>query len=74
MADAAPNDRFFGVLSLILNVRPESLGPESSRDSLDEWDSIKHLYVMLALEEFTGLASASALLQAIAAKTGAVAL
>jgi len=47
-------------------------------------DSIKHLYVMLALEEefsvefseeeFTGLASASALLQAIAAKTGAVAL
>jgi len=57
--------------------------PESSRDSLDEWDSIKHLYVMLALEEefsvefseeeFTGLA-ARRLLQAIAAKTGAVAL
>jgi len=79
MADGAPKDRFFAVLSSILNVTPEALGPESSRDSLEEWDSIKHLYVMLALEEefsvefseeeFTDLASASALLQAIAVKT-----
>jgi acyl carrier protein len=61
--------------------KAESLGPESSRDSLEEWDSIKHMYVMLALEEefsieFTddeiaNLASISDLMHAMTAKTGA---
>jgi acyl carrier protein len=81
MADGTPNHRFFAVLSSILNVKPESLGPESSRDSLEEWDSIKHMYVMLALEEefsieFTddeiaNLANVSDLMHAMTAKTGA---
>jgi len=51
MADGVASDRFFQVLSSILNVGRESLSPQSSRDSLDEWDSIKHMYVVLALEE-----------------------
>ena len=81
MADGTPNHRFFAVLSSILSVNPESLGPESSRDSLEEWDSIKHMYVMLALEEefsieFTddeiaNLANVSDLMHAMTAKTGA---
>jgi len=64
-----------------LNVERESLHPQSSRDTLEEWDSVKHMYVMLALEEefsveFTddeiaNLASVSDLMRAMTAKTGA---
>jgi acyl carrier protein len=81
MPDATADERFFGVLSSILDVRRDALGPESSRDSVEEWDSLKHMYVMLALEdafkvvftddEIANLSSASALLEAIAAKTRA---
>jgi acyl carrier protein len=79
MPDATADERFFRVLSSILDVRRDALGSESSRDSVEEWDSLKHMYVMLALEdafnvEFTddeiaNLSSASALMEAIAAKT-----
>ena len=81
MGDGGVNERFFAVLSSILNVGRESLGPQSSRDSLEEWDSVKHMYVMLALEEefsvefsddeIANLASVSDLMQAMTAKTGA---
>jgi acyl carrier protein len=80
MADGGASERFFGVLSSILNVGRESLTPQSSRDTLEEWDSVKHMYVMLALEEefrieFTddeiaNLASVSDLMNATTAKTG----
>ena len=80
MADGVASDRFFQVLSSILNVGRESLSPQSSRDSLDEWDSIKHMYVVLALEEefriefsddeIANLVSVSDLMRAMTAKTG----
>lgn len=80
MLDRAVNDRFFGVLSSILNVNIESLAPESSRDTLEEWDSIKHMYIILALEEefdvefaddeIANLASMMDLMQAMTTKTG----
>jgi acyl carrier protein len=75
------SERFFEVLSTVLNVGRESLGPHSSRDSLEEWDSIKHMYVVLALEEEFGvqfsddeianLVSVSDLMRAMTKKTGA---
>jgi len=78
--DAAFSDTFFAVFSAILNVRRESLKPESSRDSLEEWDSIKHMHVILALEEqfniqfsddeICNLVSLSDLMQAMTRKTG----
>jgi Acyl carrier protein len=81
MADGGVSERFFGVLSSILNVGRESLTPQSSRDTLEEWDSVKHMYVMQALEEefhieftddeITNLASVSDLMNAMTAKTGA---
>ena len=80
MQNTAPAERFFGVLSSILNVRRELLSPNSSRDSVEQWDSLKHMYVVLALEEefsvefsdleIGTLSSASALMDAITAKTG----
>ena len=80
MADGVPSDRFFQVLSSILNVDREALSPQSSRDSLEEWDSIKHMYVVLALEEefsvefsddeISNLVSVSDLMHAMTKKTG----
>jgi acyl carrier protein len=80
MLDGVPSDRFFQVLSSILNVDRRSLTPQSSRDSLEEWDSIKHMYVVLALEEefsvefsddeIANLVSVSDLMQAMTRKTG----
>jgi acyl carrier protein len=80
MLDGVPSERFFQVLSSVLNVGRESLGPQSSRDSLEEWDSIKHMYVVLALEEEFGvqfsddeianLVSVSDLMRAMTKKTG----
>jgi acyl carrier protein len=80
MLQGAPNERFFQVVSSILNVARESLSPQSSRDSLEEWDSIKHMYVVLALEEefsvefsddeIANLVSVSDLMRAMTKKTG----
>jgi acyl carrier protein len=80
MLEGAPNERFFQVVSSILNVARESLSPQSSRDSLEEWDSIKHMYVVLALEEefsvefsddeIANLVSVSDLMRAMTKKTG----
>jgi acyl carrier protein len=75
-----PSERFFAVLSSVLNVDREVLHPESSRDSVEQWDSLKHMNLVMALEEefgiefsdreITNLSTASALMQAIAAKSG----
>lgn len=70
--------KFFGVLSAMLKVPFESLSRESSRESVEAWDSLKHMHLMLSLEEefgvefsdaeLAGLNSAGALFDAIAAK------
>ena len=72
------DDKFFSLLSLLLNVPRERLDRCSSRKTVEQWDSLKHMHLMLALEEEFGiefddeelskLASAAALLDAIAHK------
>lgn len=72
--------RLFSLLSSILELEAASLGPDSSRDTLEAWDSIKHMYIILALEEEFGvefedveieeLATLPDLMRALAAKTG----
>lgn len=80
MEDRAATSRFFAVASAILDVAPESLAPECSRDNLEAWDSLKHMYIILALEEEFGiefgdeeiaeLSSIGDLMSAITEKTG----
>ena len=72
----------FRVLASILSVPRLSVNHEASRATLDEWDSLKHMQVILALEddfkvefsdiEISELDSASGLIQAIVAKTAEV--
>jgi acyl carrier protein len=48
-------DRVYEVVASILRVPRESLGPDSSPDTLPQWDSLKHLQIILALEEALGI-------------------
>ena len=78
MWNQGTEERFYTVLASVLNVPRPSLTASTSRDSLEAWDSLKHMYMVLALEEefnveFTddeiaSLSSASELMDAIAKK------
>lgn len=71
-------ERFFTLLASMLKVPREAVGADASRESVAEWDSLRHMHLMLALEEEFGiefddgeladLGSAQSLLSAIAAK------
>ena len=75
--------KVYDVLSGILGIPREQLTLDSSRKTIEEWDSLKHMYVMLALEEefqieFTdgeiaSLDRVSALVEALVAKTAGTA-
>ena len=73
-------DKFFNLLSAMLAVPRDQLDHATSRETVPQWDSLKHMHLMLALEdefnvefdddEVSDLSSAAALLGAIAAKGG----
>jgi acyl carrier protein len=48
-------ERVCDVVSSILRVPAESLDDRSSPDTLSSWDSLRHLQVVLALEEAFGV-------------------
>lgn len=39
----------------VLGVSPEDINDDSSMDNLHEWDSVKHLNLVLAIEEVFGV-------------------
>ena len=45
------NERVYKVVSQVLNVPLESINEEFSPDDAHEWDSLKHMNLVLALEE-----------------------
>ena len=47
--------RVYDIVSSMLRVPRASLGPDSSPDTIPEWDSLRHLQIVLALEEALGL-------------------
>jgi acyl carrier protein len=48
-------DQVRGIAADVLQVKPKSLSAESSPESVDSWDSVQHLNLVLALEEQFGL-------------------
>jgi acyl carrier protein len=44
-------DRILKVMSLVFEVPVETLNEDSSSDTIGSWDSLKHLNLILALEE-----------------------
>jgi acyl carrier protein len=43
------------IVSDILNVDPSLVGEESGPDSIESWDSLQHLNIVLALEQKFGI-------------------
>jgi acyl carrier protein len=65
-------------VAALLNLPLERVHDQSSRETLEQWDSLKHMHLVLALEEefgvefeddeISGLATVAGLRQAIAEK------
>lgn len=43
------------VMSKIFQVAPEVIGPDSSPENIDRWDSLKHMQLVIALEDELGI-------------------
>lgn len=48
-------DALHDVMATVLRVPAESIGPDSSMDTVPGWDSLRHLTLVLALEEEFGV-------------------
>lgn len=44
-------DRVRGIAADVLEIPPPKIGPESSPETIDTWDSVHHLNLVLALEQ-----------------------
>lgn len=44
-------DKLFRIISNIMNVPIELINEESSPDNVENWDSLKHLNLILAIEQ-----------------------
>jgi acyl carrier protein len=43
------------VMSQVLQVEPEEISAESSPESIERWDSLKHMQLIMALEDELGI-------------------
>lgn len=39
------------VMAMALSVEPSTIGPDASMDTIASWDSLRHMNLVLALEE-----------------------
>ena len=43
------------VIATVLSVSPDAIGPDASQDTLKSWDSLKHMNLVLAIEQTFGV-------------------
>jgi len=55
MTEAEIRDRARIVLAKALKVNPETIGDSASQLDLSQWDSVRHMNVVLALENDFGI-------------------
>ena len=48
-------EKVFGVIARVMDVPIESVNEESSPDTIGAWDSLKHMNLIMALEEEVGV-------------------
>jgi len=48
-------DALKGVMATVLRVPAAEIGPEASTDTLPSWDSLRHMNLILALEQEFGV-------------------
>lgn len=44
-------DKLKGVVADVLDVDPATIGPDFSMDTVEQWDSLRHMTLVLAIEE-----------------------
>jgi acyl carrier protein len=44
-------ERLKAVMGAILEVAPDAIGPGTSTDTVEGWDSLRHMRLIIALEE-----------------------
>jgi acyl carrier protein len=49
------NDEIRDVMAAIFGVDPTDVGEDASQETIDTWDSLRHLSLILALEERFGI-------------------
>jgi acyl carrier protein len=48
-------NRTRGIMTKVLQIAPQDISPDISRTNLPAWDSLKHMNLMLALEDEFGI-------------------
>lgn len=48
-------DTLKNVIATVLGIAADSIGDETSMDTVESWDSIKHMNLVLAIEEEFGI-------------------
>lgn len=48
-------ERIIAIVANVMNASRDSLGPESSPKTVKEWDSLKHMNLVLAIEDEFGV-------------------
>jgi acyl carrier protein len=51
----ATDEQLRQVFAAVLKVEPDSLGDDSSIHTIESWDSLQHMILMVALEEEFGI-------------------
>ncbi len=49
------NEKIVNVMSIVFEVDKSEINEDSSADTIDKWDSLRHLNLILALEEEFGV-------------------
>ena len=48
-------DRLKRIVADVLEVEPGAVGPDFSMDNVEQWDSLRHLTLVLAIEDEFGI-------------------
>lgn len=51
MEEKVLNERVFKVISQVMNIPVEQVNEHSSPENIEQWDSLQHMNLILALEE-----------------------
>ena len=51
MEKTVDKDAVFGVIAAVMSVPKETITDDSSPDTIETWDSVRHMNLVLALEE-----------------------
>ena len=50
-----PEDKLKAVVAAMLDVDVSAVGPATSTDTVEQWDSIRHMNLVIALEDAFGI-------------------